>query len=421
MSLTRLDDLTLSDCDIVARKGFLALGSLTIKSGLDTAEGESLQIASPESLRALNLDLCHSQIHPLLTGFGPGILPQLVHLSITFRDVGDSDKVFPFLDRCPGLESLEILTSTGQSTLQFPVVHSGTVPLLRTLTGPPELIQSLTPNRPVTGVTVLSTNRDHSDDVLPLCMEISRSARPIQSLVLPVIDYPTLGPLVAIVGLFPDLRELHIVIGGDEFTVLGSHSWWEHASSPADTRSVDLCDDAVFDDMAADDISDTESDEPPTVIRAHTKERSAPPVSGNSDIHYIVRWILGGLLSLSPGIEVLLLEQQKERSWSRQLSLTEQQQAVAALSLMYPHLCQVQFGRPGNNWKRTGTGTAGSGGSWKGDAESSTPQQSRIIVEKLASPPLAPPPLARTSITERPDPNRRGPSLRVVTVQAGWY
>lgn len=65
MSLTMLEELTLSDCDIVARNGILmGLESFTISGGGKKHAIRPLQIVSPERLHELT-------IHPYET-------PQLV-------------------------------------------------------------------------------------------------------------------------------------------------------------------------------------------------------------------------------------------------------------------------------------------------------------------------------------------------------
>ncbi|KAJ6555954.1 hypothetical protein B0H19DRAFT_1071098 [Mycena capillaripes] len=371
LSLSRLDDLMLCDCTIVAREGFLRLASLKIISGFGYPDpGGPLQIASPDCLHTLKLDLGNCELLPLFTGFGPGILPQLVHLSINFVcGAGDDETLFMFLGRCPRLASLVINTLPGHFTLKIPTIRPSTIPLLGTLTGPPELIELLTPNRPVAGVTVLATIKDSTEDLLFLCMHISRSTRPIKSLVLPPI-IPTLDFLVSITSLFPDLRELTVKIRGEsEFNA--SFATYRTVPRAVTSGAIRWVDQMVEDD--------TKSEEAPIVTP--TMEYIAPEITAKSDIHDILRWIFGGLLSLPPNIQVLRLEVEGVLS-GQKLWFTEQRQAVAALSLMYPYLHEVQFGEPMNNWKRPGSGT---GGWWMGQIESAAQKQRRLDLETLAA------------------------------------
>ncbi|KAF7348630.1 hypothetical protein MVEN_01381000 [Mycena venus] len=370
-SLSKLDDLTLFDCDIVAQEGFLRLRSFTMISGFRNFWPENegpFQIASPDSLCTLEIiNLRDRQISLLLTGFGPGRLPCLVDLYIDLQNNNDAVALFQFLEQCPNLESLKINAPRtdfpGHYIWQIPDVSSETIPLLRILAGPPRLIQLLTLNRPVTGVMVL--NWDDSDGLEPLCMDILRSARPIQSLALPAMTPTTLDTLVSIAHLFPDLRQWTIKIPQYAAMPPGSNSSFPFiplSDDPlsVDAQSIDLCDDNAFDELAADDISDTESESPPMVIPSI--EFPAPETSEVSGIHSILRWVFEGLLLLPPSIEVLRLEQE-EGSMPAEVLFPQQGQAVATLGSMYPLLRQVRFGR--DEWKRIGTSEE-----WKEQVES---------------------------------------------------
>ncbi|KAJ6530815.1 hypothetical protein DFH09DRAFT_1409777 [Mycena vulgaris] len=376
LSLSRLESLTLSDCDIIARDGFLRLGILRIISRqIPEASEEPLQMASPDTIRPLSL-YWSSETTLLSTGYGHAKLPHLVHLSIdVLRDV-DVAPLFRFLERCPQLESVAIQSVTGQSTR--PDVHPYTISLLHTLAAPPKFIQLFVPNHPVSGVTILGGGTN-LNDLMHVCMDISHSPHPLHSLALPSIT-PTLEFLVAITRLFPELKELTILVEGYRRSHCGGVLGCRHcATILVDQRSLELCDDDAFDNPPVDDISDTESEEPnraPTAFvplgGASTTEYAEPVIIGSTGIHDILRWIFTGQLSLPPNLEVLRLELQNN---GEELSFVQQQQALAALSLAYPLLRQVQFGLPSNSWERTGE-------LWKGKSKSAGHRASRKFQER---------------------------------------
>ncbi|KAJ6530790.1 hypothetical protein DFH09DRAFT_1183878 [Mycena vulgaris] len=373
LSLSRLESLTLSDCDITARDGFLRLGRLKmISRKVPEASEEPLQMASPDTIRTLSL-YWSSEMALLSTGFGHAKLPHLVHLSIdVLRDV-DVAPLFRFLERCPQLESLTITSVPGQSAL--PDVHRDIIPPLRTLAGPPEFIQLFAPNHPVGGVTILNGGAN-LNDLMRVCMDISRSPHPLHSLALPSIT-PTLEFLVGITRLFPELKELTILVEGYQgFHWGGVFGRQPRATIPVDQRSLDLCDDDAFDNPPVDDISDTESEEPnraPTAFAllggASKMEYAESEIIGSTGIHNILRWIFAGQLSLPPNLEVLRLELQ---TYGEELSFVQQHRALAALSLAYPLLRKVQFGFPSNSWERTGK-------LWKGQVENAGHRKSKKI------------------------------------------
>ncbi|KAJ7495320.1 hypothetical protein FB451DRAFT_1478020 [Mycena latifolia] len=214
-ALSRLKALTLCNCEIVALDGFLSLDNLTISDSRAKSNSGPLRIVSPTSIHTLNLKVPHTHTFDLLTGLGPGQLTRLVHLSI--RSVLIVDKFFHFLTQCPRLESLSVQTFPGSPLL--PVVHSSAVPLLRDITGPPQLLQRLAPNRPITcAAFVDGTARIGQGFLLRVCADIVRSSSPIHSLALPRIPL-TLESLDAILSLFSDLRELSLKV------VANSRSW----------------------------------------------------------------------------------------------------------------------------------------------------------------------------------------------------
>ncbi|KAJ6582569.1 hypothetical protein DFH09DRAFT_1360422 [Mycena vulgaris] len=295
-SPSRLEDLTLFKCTVVARQRFLRLKRIAIMSGWKPRGSEGpLQITSPVSLRALAVDLS-SEVRPLITRFGPEPLPHLVHLSIAVVDKAAVGTVFHFLEQCPQLQSPEIWRFNDQPTL--PAVRPTTVPRLRTLTRPPKLMQLLVPNRPVSGVTVLiERTKITSEDLIPACMNISRRAPPIRPPSLPCLA-PLSELLAPILRLFPDLSELTITVVDYKFRLIcGGAFGRQRRARAVDSRTVQVCDADAVDDPTVEDISDAESD----------SESDADHHQFHG-MHDIVRSLVGAVVLLPPRIEILRVE-----------------------------------------------------------------------------------------------------------------
>ncbi|KAJ7495326.1 hypothetical protein FB451DRAFT_1213852 [Mycena latifolia] len=362
-SLPQLDTLGVSRSDVVAWEGFLPLGTLKASGLRRLPEGNEgpLRIVSPDTIHTLELD---SESSPLIAGFGSSQLPHLVHLS--FNSVLYSEALIGFLAQCPRLESLSIDSSFGRQP-SLPAIHSKTIPLLRTLTGPSKLVQALVPSRPVSSVTVLGDSWPDEGYLISLCRNISRSSSPIHSLSLPRTP-PTLEFLDAVMSLFPDLRELTIALAPMiEFRRCGYPR--RHAVTPEkpsiDSRSLELRDEDAFDNPPADELSDNEADEPqPILVKAATEISDLPGIHNLpafSGIEHVLCWLYDRRVSLPPTIEVFRLQTDRDLP---KLSLAEEHRAVAVLSGLYPLLREVQFGLPSTNWKRTG-------GLWKSEESKS--------------------------------------------------
>ncbi|KAJ6530807.1 hypothetical protein DFH09DRAFT_1183912, partial [Mycena vulgaris] len=288
LSLSRLESLTLSGCEIIARDGFLRLGSLKmISRKVSKVSEQPLQMASPDTIRTLSL-YWSGEMAFLSTGYGHAKLPHLVHLFIDVLHGVDVAPLFRFMERCPQLESLVIKAVIGKSTR--PDVHPYTISLLQTLAAPPKFIQLFAPNYPVSGMTILG-GRANLNDLMDVCMDISRSPHPLHSLALPSIT-PTLEFLVSITRLFPKLKELTILVEGYQGFHGGVFVGRRHATSPVDQRSLALFDDDAFDNPPVDDISDTESEEPNRATTAFvplggpsTTEYAEPEIMGSTGIH----------------------------------------------------------------------------------------------------------------------------------------
>lgn len=271
-SLSKLEDLQLANCTfmVACTEGFLPLRHCKIRLDPENTQ-EPLQIASPDTLRGLHMD--DHWIFRLIKGFGQRVLGNLVDLSIRIHS--NYDMLFAFLKQCPQLECLVL--NAANIPLILPLVHPHMIPRLRSLTAPSRLQQLLTPNRPVNSATV-SQDR-HSDlgvdHLIHTCVDISRSSAPVCSLVLPPVN-PTLESMVAIMSLFPELRELSMEVLGmtpsTRYHRLCGLCLPELEGLPVDHLLLDLSDDTAFTDLPAEEISDDEADASPTITVVRRSE-----------------------------------------------------------------------------------------------------------------------------------------------------
>ncbi|KAF7353918.1 hypothetical protein MVEN_01077900 [Mycena venus] len=276
-SLMLLEDLILRNCDI------------------SPFHGDS-RWPPPESLRTLNLHGVGPIFRSIILGFGTGNLVQLVDLSL--KELHDFPIFLGFLKRCPQLESLKITALTRTSFLSLNSADPDSVspewiPLLRRIAAPSvAFIRMLTPNRPVSDVTVLGPQSESpvylsAEELMLFLMDIASTSAPLQTLVLPGAD-PTLACLIFITKRFPYLRELSMVIQ-------------ETGEPPVERRRVAADRLAWIHDG---DDSSLHLSEPFPLFRRN----KLPDITSASNIHNILRWVFGGDISLSPQLEVLRLK-----------------------------------------------------------------------------------------------------------------
>ncbi|KAF8181180.1 hypothetical protein K438DRAFT_1768021 [Mycena galopus ATCC 62051] len=370
-NLPRLENLTLSSCEITARTGcVLGLRSFTISGGpqlsakstrrrrVQGATRETLQIVSPEVLHALHLD-APREITPLLTGFGRAIFPHLAVLSL--QNLFDLDCFFSFLKQCPRLESLAINTVDVDLIASLPEydLPPDTIPHLRNLTGQQELFSLFTVNRRITTATILEPPPTHpreesaisAESMVLVFNDLLKASTPLLTLSIPEIS-PTLDFLATITSSFPQLQELsiHLKQPNSFICVCG----WPHPKS-VDTRYPILRDAEAFDNTPEDNISDDEHDEPTPICLFQVSSNLQMP-KAQTNVHDILRWIFSDTGSLPPAIEVLkLIWQDKDPliQWHR-FTLAEEYDDIAVLSRLYPHLHEVRLGYPEILWKRNG-------------------------------------------------------------------
>ncbi|KAJ7821197.1 hypothetical protein B0H14DRAFT_2371457 [Mycena olivaceomarginata] len=142
-SLPKLKELRLRNCHIDAAEGFLTIETL---EWTHCSADEPVQLVSRNNLSTLNVS--GADISLLIAGFGSDALINLVGLSV--HGTRDVEVLVRFLRQCPHLQSLALESSTGP-------LPSTTIPLLRNLTGPPAVVQLLTPGRPVSNSALRSS------------------------------------------------------------------------------------------------------------------------------------------------------------------------------------------------------------------------------------------------------------------------
>ncbi|KAJ7898379.1 hypothetical protein B0H13DRAFT_2275757 [Mycena leptocephala] len=334
-SLSLLADLTLSQCDIVAREGgYLNLTALKVTAA-GLADKEPLRLASPDHLRTLEINASREDAS-IFTGFGPAELPCLVSLSLGSLRVTAVKLFFRFLKQCNVLEELAIRNVFANTAALLPVsLDSEITPRLHRITGPPCIISLFTENRPISAVTVIRTGFKPMSiqDLTRVLPMISRTSTTLRHLDLPR-SKPTPDLITRITSLFPRLRELSLKIAQEEADDSGLFDVRFGARRPA--LSFDnvpaLYDETAFDDIPTDDVnSDVEETEPiPVLVDASVQVDIDIPASPT--FQNVVSSLCSCSISLPAEIEVLHLPVQGNRS---QISTVHQHQVVANLSTLY--------------------------------------------------------------------------------------
>ncbi|KAJ7824551.1 hypothetical protein B0H14DRAFT_1301396 [Mycena olivaceomarginata] len=358
VSLPMLEEVTLGTCDIPARDGvlldlrFFSMSS-TGGHGTEDLSQKSLELVSPVRLQSLKIDGWGDTI-PLMTGFGGQRFPHLTQLSLD--TIFDLSLFLRFLTQCPRLQILSARRHNGRTSLSSHV-HPETIPLLRSIDAPLDLVRALTPNRPVRDVIVQPGCSLSAEDFTLAVLDISNASVPVRSLTLPS-TYPTLESLNTMSSLFPRLTSLSMEIRGEE-PVLISIGHSSGRSSPkyqtpeVDARLPDVCDADAFDSLPPEEVSDTEEEQPSPAV--HVALETNPKMPDSLLLHEVLRWICTGLVSLPAGIEILRFPVRHHGSKSTELSVEHQHQVIAALSRMYPSLRELEMGHHNNpHWERNG-------------------------------------------------------------------
>ncbi|KAJ7359121.1 hypothetical protein DFH08DRAFT_800994 [Mycena albidolilacea] len=354
ISLLSLKDLHLHNCDIVAAEGLLTVDGLKM---VECSPTQSVRLVCPDTLRTLDIV---PRISPLIAGFGSDTLRSLVNLSV--QRVCDTKELFRFLSQCPQLQYLAIQTLTDS----LPAVPHSTIPLLRSLTAPSNIVRELAPGRPVGNVVIFDGLT--ASYLMPVCIDISRGTVPLHTLCLSCWLL-TWDILAAILSLFPELKELSLKLLPGGYGYPGQDGTSGTSYSPVDRQTLVLNDDEAFlDSPPADNISDVESEDlPPFIVTKHMWVKKLYAVQEQSNLFLfhmqsqyqdVLEWLMDGSLSFPPNIEVFRVEEHATLFGDPdfQLPVADQHQVIAVLSRLYMHLREVQFGSEllGSSWTRTG-------------------------------------------------------------------
>ncbi|KAJ6462974.1 hypothetical protein C8R45DRAFT_1177879 [Mycena sanguinolenta] len=294
--LSRLENLVLCSCDIVARDGFvMSLRTFTISAQETTVHTakvprEPLRIVASDSLHTLHLD-APNETASLLAAFGHAQFPCLVIVSL--EHLSDLEIFVAFLAQCPGLEVLKIATVHPDIIASPPkyTLSLDTIPALRNLTIHGEMLGFFSLNRPIDSATILNEPTPLRRRPLPapvkyftpaVLNDLLKTSVPLLSLSIPETS-PTLELLNSITSLFPQLKDFSIHIKQPSFGRSFPHYGLQ--TRPVDNRCPVLHDAHAFDDSPEDDLSDAEQDTPPSIAPVPVPKELE--MSSSTDLHVL--------------------------------------------------------------------------------------------------------------------------------------
>ncbi|KAJ7452638.1 hypothetical protein FB451DRAFT_1565910 [Mycena latifolia] len=366
-SLTRLQELSLLNCEIVARTGaLLPLRRFELQvQGPTPSELDELHIVAPDELQSLILD-GSSEGARLLSALFIHSLPRLVDLTITLPE----DIVFHLLGRVPLLASLIIKNWSIPSSMTVPdKLLETTIPALTAFRGPDTLAGLLVYGRPVVDITLQGFASATDAEILD-------ASAPLTSLEIQPQLRPEFVPeLFAVIGsLFPSLRELSVGLSQpppssdddadqDDQGVPDEEEDEDMYQEEAvvDDRMVELYEGSV--DAASETFDvDYQNEEPPAAptveLPGHLyipSEPACPPVfdeaqmlPSSDPLWTVMAMIYTSRALLPPRLEALHLTQ------IFVFPLAQQHRAILALERLLPALTQIRVGGHGS-WIHTGS------------------------------------------------------------------
>ncbi|KAK6987544.1 hypothetical protein R3P38DRAFT_3450274 [Favolaschia claudopus] len=341
---------------------------------LDTRESTIVDTGGvlPRKTMLRSLDL--SQDYLLREGFAEIDLPILAHL--TLHSVTEQESFFQHVaERFTRLETLTVDSIQGSD---FPVIKTNSLPILRALTGPPTMITSLAPNRPITRVSIGNSTSTPAS-LLQTCAALSRSSVAVRTLHLPELHFiPQFLPwqsnsnsdgvninplhdfLTQIASLLPDLTELVLELP-DPRPGFSCGYFGGGLNIDSELVGVDelpiLCDDTAFDGLPEHEVSDDEGDASDPATNTDGSIILFDESLGEIKIDFwqhdvFLYQISPSSIPLPRSIEILHLH----ASWvGIPLALAAQERAVESLATAYPTLREVQLGlRRNSTWRRAG-------------------------------------------------------------------
>ncbi|KAJ7430938.1 hypothetical protein B0H11DRAFT_2210738 [Mycena galericulata] len=351
-SFPQLNDLVLQRCNITAHDdALLKLVSFDVVGAgrrLRLGAGTTPRLISSQHIQSLKIQASETTL-AWISGFGAAQFPNLVALSLHANF--DIEVMFTFLKQCPNLKSLAVY-SVDTNEAAFPQsLPLDMIPHLREITTPMSLVRLLTPNRPVSAVTLIDEPgpfpRGQTVDIVPALMAISQASVPLRSLVIRR-GYATLASLAMITSLFPELQDLAINVMSEREDNYFVCRYSRSASPAIDSRCPELHDEDAFSDLPVDELSDAEDDDPPPVVRITEEWR---PIHPAAELHKIFNAICDGSLALPAPLEVLRSTVEHRVA---PFSLNAQHQILARLRRLYPGIREVEMGGESDRWERTG-------------------------------------------------------------------
>ncbi|KAK6987564.1 hypothetical protein R3P38DRAFT_332961 [Favolaschia claudopus] len=304
----------------------------------------------PKNAMLRSLDLSNDYF--LREGFAEIDLPILAHL--TLRSVTGQESFFQHVERFSRLERLTVNSLQGPD---FPAIKEDSLPILRALTGPPAMIISLAPNRPITRASISPSNSP-AESLLQACAALSRSSVPVRALDLPHVQYmprvmlsrADLARIDSLDGLFseitpllPDLTELTLDVPNPDQPDACCVDCWDEEDIEPEPLGVDelpsLCDETAFDDLPEYGVSAEEGDSSDLDTDITISLDKLPDTESEVESRLLQSFMQKIYpLPLPHSIEILHLR----AAWvETPLSLAAQQRALELLKTAHPTLREL--------------------------------------------------------------------------------
>ncbi|KAJ7714767.1 hypothetical protein DFH07DRAFT_936915 [Mycena maculata] len=412
-SLPLLEEVSLTECDILCRTGCLLPLKIFSLTGWrdprpEDQEGE-LQLVAPQNLQRFTVGASIDG-RSLLAALVGHHLPNLVRMSVTLT-AQMCNLFFAFLDSCPQLEYLQMsfdeFTRDHDDHLQGPPVHpdhlpSTTLPILKSFLGPFFLAPVFIPSRPVQNVHLYRTMADVTvSQILSSLTAVSRSSVPVRALRIGAPFPPTASAEIfsVIASLFPELRVLFTALTDEvkdfPFPEFDEGEDMEDSGSVegVDDRIVDFSEGSVDEDLVLQEVQETTisddsllasdsraSEERDTVVTSAAESPVAPPVlipgymydaSGTAHppkldrleadpipapLSIFMDFIHNGRIVLPPRLEVLRFSQKPAWLVRTDFASDAQHQAILTLERLFPALNEVAFCGYHDSWLREAKG-----------------------------------------------------------------
>ncbi|KAF7374195.1 hypothetical protein MSAN_00301400 [Mycena sanguinolenta] len=311
-----------------------------------------LRIVAPDSVHTLHLD-APDETASLLTAFQRAQLPHLVILSL--QHLFDLDMFLAFMAQCPALEVLKIISVDPDVIVSLPqcTLSLDTIPDLRDLTIRGEMLGLFSSKRPIAAVTILNEPLDRqrhpAPDFTPIVLnDLSKASVPLISLSIPETS-PTLELLTSITLLFPQLKQFSIHLKQPERPHIYETPLRRRLS--VNKQCPILHDAEAFDDIPEDELSDAEQEKSPPIALVRVPKELQ--MSSSTNLQKILHWTCSGAASLPQEIEVLRFICDDDFPPPSSV-LTKEDEVVATLSHIYPHLRELQMGYLHALWTREG-------------------------------------------------------------------